>query len=242
MERIDPDVVVIQHEDDAPMGALEGALGRAPLRVHLVQAHRGEPLPGDLRTVDGLVVLGGGVGATDDDRAPWLPRTRDLLREAADREIPTLGICLGAQLLAVALEGTLRRRDIPEIGLHEVTLTEKAAQDPVLSALSPDGSPVTVPQFHQDEVDRLPPGATVLARGGGAIQAFRVGPAQWGVQFHPEVDDRIMERWATTSSLTPAGRRPEEFAQQIRDAGEAAQAWVALLEAWTRQVAPRRRE
>lgn len=89
------DVLVIEHEADCPPGVLADVLAEAGLTLHLHRLYRGDQLPMDLGTFEGLVVLGCGMGARDDAEHPWLPQTRRLLALALDRHLPTLGICLG---------------------------------------------------------------------------------------------------------------------------------------------------
>lgn len=101
------DVLVIEHEADCPPGVLADVLAEAGLTLHLHWPYRGDQLPMGLGTFEGLVVLGGGMGARDDAEHPWLPQARRLLALALDRHLPTLGICLGAQLAASALEGRI---------------------------------------------------------------------------------------------------------------------------------------
>ena len=125
-----------------------------------------------------------------EDRHGWLGDERRLLQRLVAREVPVLGVCLGGQLLAKALHGHVRRLPSPEIGWIDVELTPEAAADPVFSGL-----PARFPSFqwhlyHFEEPD----GAVPLARSERCLQAFRAGPAAWGVQFHPEVTHASIER------------------------------------------------
>lgn len=263
-------VLVIQHEDDCPLGELASALHSSSASARVVKAHEGEEVPTDLEGADALVVLGGGMGPRDDAEHPWLEPTRALLRRAAAEDVPTLAICLGAELAVDALGGATGRAAHPEVGLCSITLTAAGCDDPLLGALrasedadaeSPDmkqraasseyarpesvrnvaGSVPAVPvlQWHQDTLAQMPPGVTVLATGpDGAVQAFRVGASFWAVQFHPEVQPGIVQRWAETSSLTPEGRTPDSFAREIEDAQAARSAWARLLDAFAQRIVP----
>jgi GMP synthase-like glutamine amidotransferase len=139
------------------------------------------------------------MGANDDADAPSLPAVRQLLREAVTDEVPTLGVCLGHQLLAVANGGRIRRMpDGPEVGAQLVAKRTAAATDPLFRAL-----PITpdVLQWHFDEVHVLPPGARQLAGSPGCEQqAFRLGRLAWGIQFHIETTIDIVRSWAEEDS------------------------------------------
>jgi GMP synthase (glutamine-hydrolysing) len=100
-----PLIAVVVHEDHAGLGRLSDFGCRLDVR----RPDRGDPLPADLTGHDGLVVLGGSMAAWEDDVAPWLPATRRLLAEGVERGLPTLGVCLGAQLLALATGGRVER-------------------------------------------------------------------------------------------------------------------------------------
>lgn len=250
------DVLVIEHEADCPPGPVAEVLERAGLTMHLRRPYRGDQLPVDLGTFEGLVVLGGGMGARDDAEHPWLPQTRRLLALAVDRHLPTLGICLGAQLAALAAEGRTGRRDRPSVGITPITLTDDGRQDAVLSALSDADQPagddhppeagqppeagredLQVLSWNQDTVTAMPPHSSLLARDAdGGIAAFRTGTSLWAVQFHPEATPQVVERWARTSALTPPGTEPEAMGAGLTAAPEVTAAGVALLEAFARQV------
>ncbi|MCK1794489.1 type 1 glutamine amidotransferase [Streptomyces sp. XM4193] len=152
---------------------------------------------------DGAVLLGGGFMPDDDLRRPWLARERALARHAVDEGVPLLGICLGAQLLAVARGGTAASsHGTPERGSCSVQLLGEAKEDELLNDL-PAHFPVI--QNHRDQITELPPGAVHLARSEACpVQAFRVGDRAWGVQFHPEVDAARLAQW-DESALTEEG-------------------------------------
>ncbi len=148
-----------------------------------------EPIPAQPGELDAIVVFGGGMNVRDADRMPWLRGEVELLREALQRRVPALGICLGAQILAAAAGAEVRRSSAPEIGWFEV---ERTAPDPVLDALP---ERFLAYEWHSYTFE-LPAGATELARSEICSQAFRIGDAAWAVQFHPEVTPGIVEFWA----------------------------------------------
>ncbi|MEV5607614.1 type 1 glutamine amidotransferase [Streptomyces sp. NPDC052225] len=183
-------VLAVQHTPGGGPGRFGDWLREAGRDVHVLRPYDGEALPDSL---DGraLLVLGGGYLPDDDERAPWLPSTRRLTREALASGTPFLGICLGGQLLAQVAGGTVRaRHGRPEYGSTPITLRPEAGWDALLHGL---GETVPAIERHVDAITELPPGAAWLASSEACPhQAFRIGDRAWGVQFHPEADaDRI---------------------------------------------------
>ncbi|WP_037673486.1 type 1 glutamine amidotransferase [Streptomyces globisporus] len=233
-ERGGPAVLVVQHEEDAGPGLVGEHLVRAGLRLDVVRAWRGEALPGTPGGHAGLIVLGGAVNCEDDEAAPWLPGVRALVREAVAGEVPLLGICLGGQIVAHALGGSVSRRPQgPEVGAVPLRRLPAAGGDPVLGGV-PEGAPAA--QWHWDEVVRLPAGAVPLLTGDDCpYQAFRVGGAAWAVQFHPEVGAETVAAWAAADGeqLRSAGGDPGAAVAAVREAEPELRAvWGAVSEAW----------
>ena len=126
------------------------------------------------------------------DSYPNLITEVDIIREAVERDMSVLGICLGAQLLAKALGGAVSRNAVREIGWHDVELTEAGRNDPVLSTFAPTQE---VFQWHEDGIT-LPPEAELLATSpASAVQAFRYGEHAYGFQFHLETNRPLIDRW-----------------------------------------------
>ena len=219
-------VLVVQHEASTGPGWFGGWLEAAGVTLDVVHPYLGADLP-PITAYDGVLVLGGAMGPTDDDRCPWLPATRALLAEAVHRSVPTFGICLGGELLALACGGAVARGGVgPELGVHPVQVRPEAADDPVFGGL-PSSAPVV--QWHWEEITALPAAAVWLGSGDAyPHQAFRVGPAAWGVQGHPEVTAAIAEAWAREDSplLVAAGVRPESLVAEIAAAEQ------TLTETW----------
>lgn len=199
-----------------------------------------EERPPDLDPVTGLVILGGAADVDEAGRRPWMRTELDLLRDALARDLPVLGLCLGSQLLAQALGGTVHRLKTAEIGWHPIVLTARAADDPLLHGL--DRGDLTVFQWHHCAF-RPPPDAAVLATSPVGCQAFRRGRA-WGLQFHPEVTAEILEGWiaddgdgeeARAAGVTAAGLRA---ATRERIAGSMALG-ATLMQRFARAAAPR---
>lgn len=151
-------------------------------------------LPETLDGYAGLVMLGGGLMPDDDDRAPWLPAERVLAAEAIAADIPTLGICLGGQLLAHVAGGEVKAKfGTPEVGMTTIAANDAGSQDAVLSSLNPAGPMV---ENHQDRITALPPEAELLASSEACeIQAFRLGQHVRGLQFHPEASAENVASW-----------------------------------------------
>jgi GMP synthase (glutamine-hydrolysing) len=198
-----PHLMVIQHEDGCPLGLFDGWLRAAGARITVVRPYAGDPLPaGGSGSADGLIVLGGSMSATDDDRCPWLPATRELLRTAVGEGLPTLGICLGHQLLTVACGGRVEPNPAgKQMGVVPVGYTASAGAEHLFGASARQGG-VGAVHWNDDIAVTLPAAATLVATApGGVPQVIRVGEAAWGVQFHPEADERIVTDWARSEGL-----------------------------------------
>lgn len=230
-------VLVIQHAEVCPPGQVGDWLVEAGYRLQVVAAYAGEPLPRSIRNYSGLVVLGGEMGAYDDVAAPWLPRTKALLAEAVNAGVPTLGICLGHQLLAVAGGGRVAPSPVGQQGGALVVGRLPAAEDdPLLSTLPKDASGV---HWNNDLVVELPPGAVELARSSAGVQAFRLGSAAWGVQVHPEATLAVVRRWAendVASGHLSAGVAQEWLVEVAAAEAEMATVWRRVIDRFAARV------
>jgi GMP synthase-like glutamine amidotransferase len=186
--------LIVQHAAHEGLGWLQEWLPAHGVDVHPVHPYLGHRIPPSVEG-DALVVLGGPMNAYDDEVAPWLPGVRSLLRTAIDDGVPTLGICLGAQLLAAAAGGEVQRgAQGPELGLGTVDVRES-------DLLLTSGS-LSVVQWHWDTVSRLPEGAVLLASSAAYdVQAFRVGEVAWGLQFHVEATVDMVRGWAANDGV-----------------------------------------
>jgi GMP synthase-like glutamine amidotransferase len=184
-------LVLVRNDGFETYGVAVPALRSAGAELLLIDAFEGQPLP-DLSEVAGVVMLGGTVNADQVDRHPFLLEDRALTREAVDTGVPFLGVCLGAQILARALDRPVIKAARRELGFHPIHPTEAAADDRLISAFA-DGDLVF--EWHEDTFE-LPEGATLLATGEDVpLQAFRVGVLAWGIQFHFEIDGAELEQW-----------------------------------------------
>jgi GMP synthase (glutamine-hydrolysing) len=140
---------------------------------------------------DAVLVFGGAMHVDQEDEHPWLVREREWVRTLLDADVPALGVCLGAELLAVEAGWPLVRLPVPEIGWHDVELTEAGRDDPLLGAAPPRFASL---QWHSYAVDP-PADVAVLAANAACAQAYRFGERAWGIQFHAEVDAATIEHW-----------------------------------------------
>jgi GMP synthase-like glutamine amidotransferase len=214
-----PTCLVIQHL--APEGPylIAEALENAGIAVELCQVFAGGQLPASLDGYSGLVVMGGPMSAASDDGFATRTAEIELLEDALERGLPALGVCLGAQLLALAAGGKVYPgAEGPEIGWAPVSLKTWEAERDVLFGELP--GELTVLHWHGDTFD-LPPGATHLAKSKAyPNQAFRAGPRAWGLQFHLEVDRRAVDVFlaAFGGEAAGCGVAPEDIASQAGSA------------------------
>ena len=161
-----------------------------------------------------LMVFGGAMNVHEVHGNPWIEHERDFLAGVLASGVPTLGVCLGGQLLASVAGAEVARVATPEIGWHEVELTAKAAADRVFGALPPR---FTAYQWHSYGF-ALPEGAVALSRSPVCLQGYRLGEAVWGTQFHAEVTEAICRSWidefrtdpdAVAQGLDPEAARAE---------------------------------
>lgn len=186
--------LVVENDPTDDIRRLGEWLTSAGLRLSVIRPHAGEPLPASLEGFAALIVMGGEQSVYDTG-VEWLSRLESLLRKAVRYRVPTLGICLGGQLLAQALGGRVERSSQGiEIGAKLVAKRDVAANDPLFGPIpfAPD-----VIQYHGDEITMLPAGAVLLAASTHyPHQAFRVGDRAWGIQFHIETDTSMFASWA----------------------------------------------
>ena len=219
-------VLVLEHDPTDPLLRMGPWLAAAGAHTRVLRLHAGDPVPADLSGYDAVISLGGEVGAHDDAIAPWLPATRALLAAAVTAGTPTLGICLGSQLLAAATGGTVTvGTEGPEIGAHLTAKRDACEEDPLFDPLpmTPD-----VMQYHYDVVSALPPGAVLLLSATGyPHQAWRIGSAAWGLQFHIEPSAADLRAWAATEGRPPVGRLGPMLDQAQESMGEVWRDFVA---------------
>ena len=215
-----PRILVVEHEESCPPHLVGRWLTEAGCTLEVSRPYAGDVLP-DLTSYDGVLVLGGEMGANDDDVA-WLPPLKGAIRAAVAAGTPLLGICLGHQLLAVALGGEVARSPHGQsVGLTDVQWADAAVDDPWVAGRT--GDEVAI-HWNNDIVVSLPDGGVVLARTpGGEVQVARFAPVAWGIQSHPEVDTDVVTGCAVTErdEHVSLGRDPDAVLAAIEEAGEA---------------------
>jgi GMP synthase-like glutamine amidotransferase len=215
--------LVIENDPTDDLRRLGEWLTEAGLELTVRRPHAGDALPETLDDYLALIVLGGDpsayAAADGAPGAPWFPALEGLLRKAVRNHVPTLAVCLGAQLLAQAHGGLVERSTSgPEIGPGLVGKRDVADTDPLFKwvPLLPD-----VIQWHRDEITELPLTATLLAASSRyPHQAFRLGDRAWGVQFHIECDVEMIEQWAAddADSLDELGYDAEAVIYAVAEA------------------------
>ncbi|MCG7632928.1 type 1 glutamine amidotransferase [Gordonia McavH-238-E] len=221
-------VVVVEPDPSDPLERFQEWLEAAGIELRTVRPDRDE-VP-SVADADGVIVLGGPMSSNDNADHPWLEDIRVLLRDAVAREVPVLGICLGAQLLAQAAGGEVTRGENGvEAGLIEVRVRNEASDDDLFGAL--DRS-FTVASMHGDMISELPEGASWLGSSDAyRFQAFRSGSCAWGVQFHPEISPPTYENWVGkfTSDDPEEVRRVEAGIGELRAGDARAAVWSRTL-------------
>ncbi len=199
----EPRLLVIQHEDDCPPAWFGDVFTASGIGYDVVLAHRGARVPPTIDGYDGLVVLGGEMGANDDQTCPWLAPTKILIEQTVRTGGWFLGICLGHQLGAVALGGEVAVNPQGQaFGLTPIRLTPDGRLDDLTGAV-PEGSRSI--QWNSDIVSTLPPGAVRLATApDGSVQAARFAPKAWGLQFHPEASPTLFREWLALTNEPPS--------------------------------------
>jgi GMP synthase (glutamine-hydrolysing) len=192
-----PTVFVLAHTQTDPLGILDGVLSDADLRAQCIGGFAGKKVPTEPGDAAGLIVLGGSMSVLEQARFPFLTDEMRLIENTLKRELPVLGICLGSQMLAHVLGGTVHRASQTEIGWHPVTMAPAAAQD----ALFRDFPPQMMGFHWHDDFVELPRDAVLLAHSQMTpCQAFRQGDFAYGIQFHLEVTEFVVRDWAANGA------------------------------------------
>ncbi len=224
-------ILVLQHASVEHPGIFRQFLKEDGHSWDAVNLDQGDPLP-DLKKYDALWVMGGPMDVWEEEKYPWLKDEKSFIRNAVeDLGMPFLGLCLGHQLLAEALGGSVGKARSPEIGVMDVQLTELGA-----TGIFFDGLPERFKslQWHSAEVLTMPAGAECLATSPDCpVQAMRWNTRAFSMQFHLEVEPETVDNWAEineyadalTQEMGPDGvkRLRSECAQQMSKFNEMAE-------------------
>ncbi len=193
MAQASPRILVFQHIDCEHPGIFRDFLAEDGVAWDAVELDEGEPIP-SLEGYDALWAMGGPMDVWQDEAHPWMTAEKAAIREAVvERGLPFLGLCLGHQLLAVALDGEVKPAATPEVGILEVELTEEGRSHPLFDGLAARSRCL---QWHSSEVTRLPAGTRVLASSPACqVQAMVVGERAFGIQYHVELTPSTVDDW-----------------------------------------------
>jgi len=207
-------ILAIVHQQDAGPGVFADVIAEAGITLDTWCPPQ-QPEPPALDGYGALISFGGDAHPDQDSERPWLVTERKLLRDALKTDVPVLGVCLGAELLAQAAGAPVRRAHVPEIGFHPVEMTDAGARDVLLGPIPPQFDALS---WHSYQCE-LPVAATSLARSEGGIQAFRIGARSWGIQFHAEVTEADFSSWLDDyeTGLGVLGINPEELRAELQD-------------------------
>jgi GMP synthase-like glutamine amidotransferase len=226
-------VLVIENYPKTTLGLVGTALAEAGAECRILRTHAGDTVPASPDGFDALILLGGAQNALDDANYPYLGAEAELARAFGEAARAVLGICLGAQLIARAHGGRNILEGPLEFGWHEVRTTPDGRTDPVLSAV---GAAAPLFNWHLDTFT-LPPGAAHLAESDlTSLQAFRMGRAVYGIQFHFEAGTDLVASWTRDFAREIEPYAPDWFARRAIEAeghGKVADAvGLSLARAW----------
>ena len=209
-------LVILQHEPDDPPGTIGAALHDLGVPFEVRRLDEGDALPSWPHEASGVIALGGAIHVTQTREFPFLEAELKLLRHIVHDGGPVWGVCLGAQLLALAAGGDVYKRKKPEVGWVSVA---KVADDPLFRGIS---SPFIAFGWHAYSCS-VPATSHLIARTGDCVQAFRAGGKAWATQFHPEIDASMAPHWVKDAA--------KEHHEQGKD-------WVERLRADTDKYLP----
>ena len=227
-------VLVFRHVPHEGLGSIEPFLNRAQISIDYRDLFSKSSIPSHPSGYDFVISMGGPMNVDETGRYPFLAEERAFIARAVHKEIPVLGICLGAQMIAKSLGARVYAGAQKEIGWHPIRFTKEAKSDPVLGGFS--ASKPVVFHWHGDTFD-LPTGATLLASSGlFNHQAFRFGRNVYAFQFHIEVTPEMIAEWAIKGEAELNSLRPPIRKEVILDP---VSKYETPLEQWAQKVYPK---
>jgi GMP synthase (glutamine-hydrolysing) len=192
-------ILIAMHVESEGPGSLGTFLEAAGARLHVVRLHDGDTFPQDIAELDAVISMGGPMNVYEEDKYPYLRDETLFLHKAIDADLPVLGICLGAQMIAKASAAQVTRSPKEEVGWGVVHVTDAGCSDVLFQGLPRN---LEVFQWHGD-MFHIPENGTLLAEGTDCPhQAFRCRNA-FGLQFHVEVTADILADWFADSPDKP---------------------------------------
>lgn len=204
-------VLVIMHVESEGPGLFGGLLQAAGAEVRTARLHLGDALPA-VGEIDAALSMGGPMNVYEEALYPFLRDETRFLQEAAARDLPVLGICLGAQMIAKAAGAAVTKNPVQELGWSTVSLTAEGLADPLFSGL-----PAVLPvfQWHGDTF-AVPEGGALLATGSDCRNQALRHRNSWGLQFHLEADRALLASWfAGAPEEREILRRHDELAPEV---------------------------
>ncbi len=221
--------LVIRHVDHEGIAGYREPVEAAGYAIERVAAHQAGCARLDIVSPDLVVVMGGPMGAYDTDRFPWLADEIAVLRRRLAADRPTLGVCLGSQLIAAALGARVRKGPAREIGFAPIDLTDAGRAGPLRHLADAD-----MLHWHGDTFD-VPPGCDLLATTAHYAQAFARG-TMLALQFHAEMgEDARFEQWLANDAadIAEVGETPERLREAHDRLGPGAvRAGQAMIAEW----------
>lgn len=192
-ERILRDLILIsEHISIEGGGTLVSYLENSGHVMRTVSLDHKGTFPRNIDRIKALVILGGPMNVDQEEEYPYLADELGFIKKAIVGNVPVLGICLGAQLIAKALGASVRKNHKKEIGWSKIRFTPEAKEDLLFKDMT---EPLDVFQWHEDTFD-LPKGSVLLAGSKDCThQAFRFKDSVYGFQFHIEVTKEMVIRW-----------------------------------------------
>ncbi len=209
-------IIVFQHSDISTPGRLGLTLRDHGLALDIRRLDKvSGAVPKDLDDVDGLIILGGPMNVTDIASLAWMQAESEFIKRCHEAQLPVIGICLGAQLIAHSLGGTVAPKSTPEVGFRATSITIPGQTETILAGITWNSQ-----QFYacEQEITALPPGATLLASSKGTKNAaYKFGLRTFGFIYHFECDRPGVDAILNSSAglANKMGLSPADLASQV---------------------------